>query len=131
MVYKRWPLAVRIAVPLVTLLVVIGIVLFSIAKFDTWRANRSLRQAKANVNVAMQNVNAAKAVVSNDAVNEAVAVEQFKDAVNTAVALSNATDQAKEETKQAAANYAAAVNANRPLGTTEDDLDKKLRALDQ
>lgn len=112
-------------------LVLLGAVLFTVSKCDNWRSNRAIDKARANVNAAMQNVNAAKAVVSNDAVNEAVAVQQFKDAVNDAVILSNATDAAKVETNKAAANYATAVNENRPVGTTEDDLNRKLKVLDQ
>lgn len=123
--------AVKIGSILLVVLFVIGAALFLFAKGSTYLGNRNIDKARANVNAALANVNAAKAVVGNDKVNEAVVLEQVNRAVGDAVNASTATDAAKANTNAALANYAAAVNANRPTGTTEADLDKALRELGQ
>lgn len=113
------------------LLAVIGVTLLFSDRCGTYFGDRSIRKGLENVNAAMANVNAAKAVVGNDRVDEGVVVEQVTQAVSDVIAASNATDQAKTEANAALANYRASVNANRPTGTTQADLEKKLAALDQ
>lgn len=129
--YKAWPVTAKIAVPLGVLLLVVGFVLFNIDRLERWTGTRAIDHAKTNVNIALADVNAGKAVVANDRVNEAVAVEQVKQAANDVITASNATDDAKAAAKQAVANYVAAKQANVPTGTTEEDLQRKLDELDK
>lgn len=110
-------------------LLLIGAVLFLAKSCGDWRSNRDISKARANVNAALVAVNAAKEVVGNDRVDEAVALDHVKQAANDVITTSNATDQAKTEANAAVANFIAAKNANLPTGTTEADLDSKLRAL--
>lgn len=127
--FERQPIAVRIGLTVAAALVVIGAVLFTLDRCSTWRANRDIDKARANVNAAMQEVNAAKATVANDRIDEALALQNVNAAVQDVVNASTATDAAKAEANAALANYKAAVEARRPTGTTEADLDAKLRAL--
>ncbi len=129
--FGTWPIAVRIAVGLGVVLLVVGIILFGVAKFDNWKFDRKIDKARANVNAALADVNVAKQVVANDRVNEVLAVEDVKRAANDAVAASQASDAAKTVANQAVANYAAARNANLPVGTTEQDIHNALDALDK
>lgn len=112
-------------------LLLLGAVLFTMDKCGGYFSSRDIDKAKANLNAALANVNAAKDVVVNDRIDEAVVLEQVKQAANDVITASNATDQAKAEANAAVANYIAAKNANRPTGTTEADLDAKMRALEQ
>jgi hypothetical protein len=114
----------------IALLILICAALFGIDRYDHYRSQRAIDKARANVNAALADVNVAKQVVANDRVNEAVAVEQVKQAANDVLAASNASEAAKTETNKALANYAASVNAN-VQGTTANDLQRKLDALDQ
>lgn len=127
--FKGWPLAVRIGVPLLILAIAIGGILFAIDRIGGVFSTHDINKARANVNAALVAVNAAKGTVANDKVDEAVALEKVKEAANDVVAASNATDAAKQAANQAVANFIAAKNANVPTGTTEADLDAKLRAL--
>jgi hypothetical protein len=79
----------------------------------------------------MQDVNAAKQTVDGDRVEEAVAIEKVKQATNQALQASDATEAAKQAVNEALVKYQAAVNANRPTGTTQADLEAKLRELGQ
>lgn len=113
------------------LLVLLGAVLFGIHSCGTYLDNRGVSKARANVNAALQQVNAQKAVIANDRVDEAVAIDHVKQAANDVITASNATDQAKAEANAAVANYVQAKQANVPTGTTEADLQRKLEALDR
>ncbi len=115
----------------VVLIAIIVLILFTMDKCGGYWSNRNIDKLKANVNAALADVNNAKGTVSNDKVDEAVALEKVKQAANDVITASNATDQAKTEANQAVANYIAAKNANRPTGTTEAQLDEALRKLDQ
>jgi thioesterase domain-containing protein len=112
-------------------LVLIGIVLFTFQTCGNYFSGRDINKARANVNAALVEVKAAKEVVANDRVDEAVALDHVKQAANDVVSASTATDEAKTAANQAVANYEAAVKEKRPTGTTEADLDEKLRALGQ
>jgi hypothetical protein len=129
--WKGWPMWARAGVPVVILLFVIGAALFTSSKISNAWNNYQVNKARANVNAAMVAVNDAKKVVANDRVAEAVVLEQVNAATKDAIAASNATDQAKAEANAAVANFIAAKKANVPTGTTEADLDAKLRALEQ
>tara|TARA_R110000868_G_scaffold57443_1_gene177361 strand:- start:60 stop:461 length:402 start_codon:yes stop_codon:yes gene_type:complete len=118
--------AVRVTVACVAALILGW---YLLTQVNSCRTNREIDKARANVNAALANVNASKGTVANDRVDEAVAIEKVKEAVNGAIAASTATDQAKAETNAAVANYEAAKKAGQPTGTTEADLDAKLKAL--
>lgn len=124
---KQWKAIIYGAIGLVLL----GIILFTFDRCGSYWSSRDIKKAKENVNIAMNAVNAAKGTVANDRVDEAVALEQLKEATNDVVNASTATDEAKAEAQQALANYVAQKASNRPTGTTEEDLRKKLEALDR
>jgi len=123
--------AVKAIIVVVALTVIIGVILFASDRISGWWSTRDINKARANVNAAMNDVKNAKDVVVNDRVDEAVALEKVDEAVKEVIEASTATDEAKEEARKAMANYNAAVAAGRPTGTTEADLDAKLRALGQ
>lgn len=127
--FSRQSQGVKAIVVLGGLLILLGAVLFLLAKCDNYLIGRDIKKARENVNVALQQVNAAKGTVANDRVDEAVALHNVNAAVQDVITASNATDQAKAEANAAAANYIAAKKAGIPTGTTEADLDAKLRAL--
>jgi hypothetical protein len=116
---------------LVVALVVLALVLFLSDRCGGYFASHDIGKARANVNAGLSEVNAAKQGVANDRVDEAVALDHVKQAANEVIAASNATDQAKTEANKALANYQIAVNANVPTGTTAEDLQRKLEALDR
>jgi N-methylhydantoinase B/oxoprolinase/acetone carboxylase alpha subunit len=118
----------RILVIAALALVVLAIVLFGADKFSAWNAKRKLNNAKAEVNVALKELANAKAVVDPHA--EAAALEKLKEAANTAIASSVATDEAKAETNVALTSYKLAKNANVPTGTTEAALLKAMEGLE-
>ena len=72
-----------------------------------------------------------RANVANDKVNEAVAIQEFHDAVNTYTNAVNATNEQKWAVNQAIAGVDKAANANVPVGTTADDLHRMLDDLDK
>lgn len=108
-------------------LTLLGLILFGIDRCSTWNQNRKLNNAKQEVNVALQELANAKAAVDPHA--ESAAIEKLKEATNTAIEATTATDEAKAETNAALANYKAARNANRPTGTTEAELLKAIEDL--
>lgn len=124
---KVWRAIVYVAIGLLLL----AVVLFVFDKCGSYWSSRDIKKAQENVNIAMNAVNAAKGTVSNDRVAEAVALEQLKEATNDVVNASTATDEAKAEANAALANYIAQKASNKPTGTTEADLQKKLEALGQ
>lgn len=109
-------------------IIVLAIVLFAADRISTWNSKRKLNNAKQEVNVALQELANAKAAVDPHA--ESAAIEKLKEATNTALTASGATDEAKAETNAALANYKAARNANRPTGTTETELLKAMEGLE-
>lgn len=113
------------------LLVIIGGILFTVHTVRNYRARKQIEQGIANVNAAMKQVANAQMVVGGDKVAENRAVEDFKESANTVIEASTATDEAKAEANAAVANFIATKNANRPTGTTEEDLKRKLEALGQ
>lgn len=121
---KVWKIGIYCAVGIVLL----GIVLFGIDRCSTWNQKRKLNNALNEANVAMQELANAKAAVNPYA--EAAAIEKLKEATNTAIEASAATNAAKAQTNAALANYKAAINANRPVGTTEAELLEKMRGLE-
>lgn len=112
-------------------LAILAIALFAASKIRTYITNRSIEKARANVNLALKEVANAQVIVTGDKVAENRAIEDVKVAANAAIEASLATNQAKAEAAQAVADYEAAKKAGVPTGTTEAQLDEKLRALGQ
>lgn len=112
------------------LLILLAAVLFVSDRITGWWSTRTIDRAKGNVANALNAVNGAKEVVANDRIDEAVAVENVKRAVQDVVNASNASDAAKTATNAALANYEAAKKANKPVGTTEQELLDKLNELE-
>ncbi len=107
----------------------LGAVLFTFDRCGTYWGNRGLDKYKANVNKALEAVKTGKDVVGNDRVDEAVALEKVAEATKDAINASNASTEAQTATNHALANYIEAKKAGLPTGTTEADLDEKLRGL--
>lgn len=130
-IFERQSPAIKVGILCVAFLVLLGFVLFVVDQCDSKIAHSKIDKARANVNAALEQVNAAKATVANDRVDEAVALDHVKSAANDVITASNATDDAKAQANAALANYNAAVAAKQPTGTTAEDLQRKLDALDQ
>lgn len=112
-------------------LVIIAILLFASDRISNWWNSRGIDKAKANVNAALEAVNAQRSVVATDRVDEALALQNVNVAVKGVIEASNATDAAKQAANEALAKYENAHRANVPVGTSEEILREKLRALDE
>jgi len=99
--------------------------------YQNHESRKAITDARANVNTALQKVTDAQANVANDKVNEAVAVQEFHDAVNTYTNAVNATNEQKWAVNQAIANVDKAVNANVPVGITAEDVHRMLDDIDK
>ncbi len=112
-------------------LIVLGGLLFAIDRVSGWYHQRQIEHLKANVNAATDELKGIQAnvviekVLANQAMeNVNVAVKEYANAVN-------ATDTARGETNRALQNMSNAVNGNRPVGVTANDLDRQLKELGQ
>lgn len=122
-VFSGWRLIVILAI----VLIIFG--MFLAHSCSNYFAGRDIGKARANVDAALNAVNGAKGTVANDKTDEALALQNVNAAVQDVISASNATDQAKAEANAAVANYIAQKAAHLPTGTTEKDLDDKLKAL--
>lgn len=111
------------------LLLILGWYLLTVG--ETWYGNRQIDKLKANVNAALQAVNAARQQVNQDKVEENRALEDVKTATNQYVEAVNATNSARAETNRALTNLSSAVNANHPVGVTVDQVQRQLDDLDK
>lgn len=115
----------------VGLLMLIGALLFAAKSCDNWRDERAIDKARKQVNAALANLANAQANLQADKLEEAKRIEDVKHATNQVLQATNATDAAKTQTNAALANLGNAVNANIPIGTTADDLNRRLEELDK
>lgn len=127
--WKGWPMAMRVGVPLVIGLVILGAVLFGASKVSNWWGNRQIDKARANVNAALVELKQAEANKAADETAVAVAVEKVKQAAEDVVIASNTAEKGREEINAATQNLANVAAANRPTGTVASDLEKKLDQL--
>lgn len=116
---------------LLALLFLIGAVLWTMDYCTGFWSERGINKHKANVNEAMEAVNAAKSDLTNNKINEAIAIEKVAEAANEAIRASNATDEAKTAANVALQRYENAKRANAPIGTSEQELLDALNKLDQ
>lgn len=110
-------------------LIVLGLVLFGAQQCNKYVADKKADKLKANVNAALEDIKAAQANKAATDVEIAVAVNNLQQATNEALEATNATDAARAETNKALANVNAAVAANRPIGTTAEDVKRQLDGL--
>ena len=113
------------------LMFLIGAVLFGIDRCSAWNSNRKIEKARQAVNAALSNLANAQTNLAVDKAEEARRVEDVKIATNQLIEASNATDRARAETNQALSNLASAVNANLPVNTTSEDIQRRLDELDK
>jgi molecular chaperone DnaK (HSP70) len=114
----------------VLLLIALGGTLFLLDRISGWWSGRKIDQARANVNAATQELKDAQANVAKEKQAEAVALEKVKIETNTYLEAVNASDDARTQTNQAIQNMQSAINANRDVNITADQLDQKLKELD-
>ena len=112
-------------------IIALGAILWAANSISNRWSNRQIDKLKANVNAAMVdlqqsqvNIAVGKEIERQALENVNVATQQFTEAVN-------ATDSAKTETNRALQNLASAVNSNRPVNITVDQLEKQLKELGQ
>ncbi len=109
----------------------IGAVLFTFDKCSTWNSNRKIENARKDVSAALSNLANAQANLTTDRIEEARRVEDVKVATNTLLEAQNASEEARTQTNATLANLSNAINANRPVGTTAEDLERRLNELDK
>jgi len=111
-------------------LILLGGVLFGIQKCGDWRAGRKIDKLKANISIATKELANVQANIDADKIDEAKKLEDVKLATNSYIDATSATDAGKKELKQALQNVNSAVAANRPIGTTASDLNRRIAELD-
>lgn len=111
----------------VGLLIVIGLVLFTVQQCGNWREQREIDKARANVNAALSNLSNAQANKVQAEKDLAIAEQIAKDAAQDVVKASEASEEAKKVTNQALANITVAQGVNTQntnVQTLKDILDK-------
>jgi hypothetical protein len=114
----------------VLLLITLGGLLFLLDRISGWWSGRKIDQIKANVSVATQELKDIQANVAKEKQAEAAALERVKIETNTYLEAVNASNDARTQTNQAIQNMQSAINANRPVNITAEQLDQKLKELD-
>lgn len=110
-------------------LVLFALVLFGIDRCDTYRDNQRTEALRANVNAAMAELANVQTDVTKDKQDEAVAIERVRQATIAYLEARNAATGARNAVNEALVNLQEQVNANKPTGTTADDLKRKLDEL--
>jgi preprotein translocase subunit SecF len=110
-------------------LVILGATLFAFDRYGKWRDSRDRTKLQANVNIALKELANVKADVTKDKQDEAVAIEKVKEATNSYIDAQNASTEARNAVNQALVNLQTQVNANKPVGTTAADLERRLNEL--
>lgn len=112
---------------------VVGLLLlwYLLTQATSCYSSRQIDKARANVNAALANLANAQSNLAVSKADEARRIEEVKIATNTALEAANATEAAKTTTNAVLANLNAAINANVPLGTSAEDLQKRLDDLDR
>lgn len=128
-----WGNILRSRILWIGLACVVGLLLlwYVITQMQACSSTRAIDKAKVAVNAALANLSNAQANLQADKIEEAKRVEDVKVATNVALEAANATQAARSETNKALANLSNAVNANVPVGTTAEDLNKRLEELDK
>ncbi len=111
-------------------LVLIGAVLFGAKSCSNWRTDRQIDKAKANVNAALANLANAQANVQKDAIEVAQHEQAVKDAANAVLVASNASVAVQTNTNAMLSNLNRTIAANRPIGTTAQQINDQLKDLD-
>ena len=127
--WVRTPNGVKAVLWCVGGLIVLGVFLYATAQVSDWWKGREIDKLKANVNVAVDKLKASQNTVAEAKKEEAVALQAVNNAVQDYTMKTNATDGAKAETNRALQNMANAVNANRNIGITASDLEKRLNEI--
>ena len=110
-------------------LVVLAGLLFLADRVTGWKDRREIEEKRAAINAALSNLANAQGNLQQDKIAEARhkqdvinKTERYMDAIN-------ATDAARAETNRALQNLNSAVNANRNIGITAADLEKRLNEV--
>lgn len=110
-------------------LVALAGVLFLADRVTGWRDRRAIESKRTEVNTALANLAAAQSNLQRDKIVEA---EHKQDVINKTeryMDAINATNAARGETNRALENLNSAVNANRNIGITAAELEKRLNEV--
>jgi len=131
-IWLKTPSASRkVAIYCLGALIVFAGLLFAIDRVSGWRSNRQIDKLKANVNVAMQDLQQAQTNIAVEKKLEQQALENVNVATKEYADAVNATVTAKTETNRALQNLASAVNGNRPVNITVNQLEQQLKDLER
>lgn len=128
----RWRMAsgtVKAIIVCAVILVVVGGVLFTIDRLTGWKQARDIKNARIAVNAAANDLKTAQDALTPDKVDIAVKTIQMQEATNAALLAVNATETQKIEVNRASQNLANAAAANRPVGVSAADIEKRLDEL--
>lgn len=112
-------------------LFLIGVVLYLFEAGGNWNNSRKIDKLKANVNAAVDKLAESQANVAKAKQDEAVQLDRVKKDTEALVVATNATDAAKQETNRALDNLNSAVNANRSVDVTGDNLKRQIKELNE
>lgn len=112
-------------------LFLIGGVLYLFEAGGNWNNSRKIDKLKANVNAAVDKLAESQANVAKAKLDEAVQLDRVKKDTEALVVATNATDAAKKETNRALDNLNSAVNANRSVDVTGDNLKRQIKELNE
>lgn len=113
------------------IITVLGAVLYASSRIMIWRSDRAINKLKTNINAATVELIQAQANINADERDVEVKLENVKTTTNTYVESIHVSDGAKTETNMALQNLSNAVHAKHPVGTTAEDLQRRLDALDK
>jgi len=129
LVWARTPKGIKAMLYCFCGLVILGLSLYIVAQVSDWWQGREIDKLKSNVNVALDNLKTAQNTIVEAKKEEAVALQAVNNAVQDYTMKTNATDGAKAETNRALQNMASAINANRNVSITANDLEKRLNEI--
>ena len=127
---QSWPYLKVTAVG-VALIVLIGLVAFTVDRCGTWREQRDTDKRKAAINANVAEIGN----LTNQIANLELKKEGLREGVNRDMQDLQkeifGREEAKAEANKALANYQRALNTNSNVNRTAEDLEEVLRRLDQ
>jgi len=127
--YSAWPVWVRVGIPLVAVLVLIGGGLFACDKIGGHITDRGIRKDKEKIANTVAEISNVKGQISELQQKEAELRVELNRDVETLQNNVYGHETAKGETNKALANYNAAVRSNSNVNATAEDLLKVLEKI--
>lgn len=119
----------RVVLWMVLGLVVLAGLLFIADRVTGWRDKRVIEVKRAEINAALANLANAQDNLERDKIAEIQHKQDVIEKTERYLNAINATDSARAETNRALQNLGSAVNANRNVGITVADLEKRLNEV--